>query len=96
MTDDGSTALSVLMKMNASTPARADASATSRVPRTFVQVAAATFASDSGTCFCAAAWKTTAGCSRAKTRATAASSVTSPMTAARSIPSKWRRSYSSM
>ena len=68
MIDDGSTALSVLMKMKASTSADAAASATSRVPRTLVQTVDATFDSDSGTCFCAAAWKTTCGRSRSKTR----------------------------
>ena len=61
MTLVGRTALSVEMSTKCSTPNSAESSATFRVPSTLLVIASATLLSISGTCLCAAAWKTAYG-----------------------------------
>ncbi len=57
----GLTALSVEMSTKRSTPCSTATSATTRVPSTLLRTDSSGFASISGTCLYAAAWKTTSG-----------------------------------
>ena len=79
----GLTALSVEIITIARTPAARHASATWRVPSTFVSTPSHGLASTIGTCFKAAAWNTSSGRSAAITSSTRRRSRTSPTSAAR-------------
>jgi hypothetical protein len=61
ITLEGLTALSVEMNTKRSTPVATAASTTFRVPNTLVADASTGWASSTGTCLWAAAWKTTCG-----------------------------------
>ena len=61
MTDVGRTALSVEMSTKCCVPYSNAISTTLRVPSTLFVMASTTFSSISGTCLCAAAWKTVVG-----------------------------------
>ncbi len=95
MTLLGLTALSVLIRTNACTPAAAAASATTFVPKMLFLIASPGLASIIGTCLWAAQWKTTCGASSAKTRAMRRASQTSATHGRISDPTQvWRSSRS--
>ena len=68
MIEVGRTALSVEINTRCVTSNSTDASTTFRVPSTLFVIASTTFSSISGTCLCAAAWKTANGLNRSKVR----------------------------
>ena len=85
----GATALSVEISSIWSTPLARHTSASWRVPSTLVATASGGLASARGTCFRAAAWKTSSGRSSAKTDSSRPRLRISPSTARRAS-SGWR------
>ena len=79
MTLVGLTALSVEIITKRSTPNSLDTRARLWVPNTLFLTASQGLCSMSGTCLCAAAWKTTAGCSSSNTSRRRFTSCTEPM-----------------
>ncbi len=102
MMEVGFTALSVEMLTKTSTACSSASSARFAVPKTLLRIASSGFSSISGTCLCAAAWKTTCGRKRSKTRVSRSRLRTSATTVvngrviffAHSSCSIWKRLFS--
>ena len=92
----GETALSDEISTKRAVPTRTAASRRRAVPMMLFVTASSGFASMSGTCLCAAAWKTTAGRTRSNSSRIRPPSRMSAMTDCRSSPGNTRRSSASM